>query len=458
MVESSTDVTGTSMQPMTNLTAGVHFWRLFPIVGGMAVTTQPSATWEFFVGARSAPIDTTSGSVSDFNGDGFADVAVRTSAGVSVYHGGASGVSTTPAASLTGSEPFSEFGAIVQSAGDVNGDGFADLVVGEPRANFDSGAAYVYLGGPTGITTTPAATIVDPMGRSTYLIGIAAAGAGDVNRDGFADLVVGAPGANNNGQVQLFLGSAMGIGTTPSAILDGPDEFSGFGLNLSAGGDLNGDGTPDLAVSAPRYSSVPGAANNTGRVYVYFGNGTAYTTPHAQRYTGSTTLSNFGVGLDGTGDVNGDGYSDLVLGAGGVGAGTVYVFHGGASGLASTASRTLADNLDPVASYGDAVSNRGDVNGDGYADLVVASAATAVFAGQAWIYVGGASGLSPTPARVLTGPTPMGGFGATVAISGTVNADGFGDVVIGVGTSTDTYIFHGSSTGIAGTATTTLRH
>ena len=129
------DVTGDHVAPTAPLPHGVVFWRLLGrAVDGLGTFVSP--TWEFAVGARSAPVDSSWGTFVDANGDGFADVAVGASAAaggvgrVYVYLGSATGPSTTPATTLTGPDGAGgEFGRIVVSAGDVNGDGFADLAV-----------------------------------------------------------------------------------------------------------------------------------------------------------------------------------------------------------------------------------------------------------------------------------------------------------------------------------------
>ena len=229
-------------------------------------------------------------SAGDINGDGFDDVVVGApgfdapgglfdEGAAFVFLGSANGVignnPATAHAAIIGADASAEFGNSVDSAGDVNGDGYDDIIVGAPLENSSNlstaGAAYVFLGGPNGITARSPANaqfkleskqIEGHMGRTV-------AGAGDVNRDGFSDVVVTAefygkpfvPPIANQGSGRLgasfvFLGSAAGIvGTTPATahasilpwlIQKGNQTISGMGADADGAGDVNGDGFDDL--------------------------------------------------------------------------------------------------------------------------------------------------------------------------------------------------------------------
>src|SRR5207237_569754 len=147
-------------------------------------------TWQFTVGARSAPVDAAAGTVLDVNGDGYADLVVGTRGdegrpgSAYVYLGGADGLSPHASLILRGPEP--GFGHHVAAAGDANGDGYADVLVGTDG----SGSAYLSLGGPAGLATTPAARLSTRLAQGVF--GESVAGAGDTNGDGYADVVVGA--------------------------------------------------------------------------------------------------------------------------------------------------------------------------------------------------------------------------------------------------------------------------
>ena len=154
--------------PPIDLPSGVLFWR----VSGRNGTVAGKATspvWEFFVGPRSAPVNTSWGTTLDVNEDGFADVIIGApdvgtgTPGIPpgtghayLFLGSKAGLVTSPATTLVGLDGTNgEFGAVAASAGDVNGDGYADVIVGAPNAGGYSGHAYLYLGGAKGLSSSP---------------------------------------------------------------------------------------------------------------------------------------------------------------------------------------------------------------------------------------------------------------------------------------------------------------
>jgi hypothetical protein len=412
-------VEAASYVPTSDLPSGVVYWRLHPSTR----TNLTSATWEFTVGARSAPVDTSWGTTLDVNGDGYADLVVGATEAVYVYLGNEKGLGAVPATTLTGpSGPGADYGTSVASAGDVNGDGYADLVVGAPATSQlgeNPGDAYIYLGGPTGLATTPSTTLIGSAGDQ--LFGNSVASAGDVNGDGYADLVVGAVGFSKNStpRAHVFLGSAGGLATTPATTLTRPDRSSEhshtlFGYSVASAGDVDGDGYADVVIGA------------SGGAYVFRGgsNGIAART---------TSLSNpapgdglFGLSVAGAGDVNGDGYADVVVGT----SGAPYVYLGGPTGIATTPAVSLTIPYPAVTV--EAVASAGDVDGDGYGDIVVGAIHGSTSTGPAYVYLGSATGLASAPAMTLTGPLgPVDNFGWSLASAGDVNGDGYADVVVG---------------------------
>ncbi|WP_262905867.1 beta strand repeat-containing protein [Hymenobacter terricola] len=427
-------------------------------VGTTVATTlsDPAATANDAFGASVA-------GAGDVNGDGYSDVIVGAS-GTSgsqgnayVYLGSSTGVGTTVATTL--SDPAATandaFGASVAGAGDVNGDGYADLIVGAPRGSGYQGNAYVYLGSSTGVGTTAATTLSDPTATANDAFGNSVAGAGDVNGDGYADLIVGAPrGSGYQGNAYVYYGGTDALLPTPTATRVDPPSTANdyFGRNVIGAGDVNGDGYADLIVGAPRGSGYQGNA------YVYYGGTDALLpTPTATRVDPPSTANDyFGRNVIGAGDVNGDGYADVLINADGTNSyrGTVYLYLGSSTGLAPTAAATLSDPTATANNFGQSVAGAGDVNGDGYADVLVGADGTSSNRGTAYLYLGSSAGLNTAPAATLSDPAATNDdfFGGSVAGAGDVNGDGYADALIGAdGTSSNrgtAYLYLGSSTGL----------
>ena len=466
-------VTGDRARPPSALAAGVWFWRARGRLDGRDGEI-PSAVWQLWVGARSASadVDTTSGTITDFDGDGRVDVAIgaplttvagRVDAGtVSVHLGTASGLAATPSVVLEGAEAGVYFGWSVANAGDVDGDGFVDLLVGVVRAQpggvAQAGAAHVFLGGPGGPSSTPAWTVEGNVNRGE--VGHAVAGAGDVNGDGFADVLVGAPGER---VVRVYYGSATGLGTTPLVLRE---RVAGdrVGAAVAGVGDVNGDGFADVSIGANRAS--PGGRALAGEVGVHLGSAAGLTPTPDVVLDGDAADEGLGELVAGVGDVDGDGYADVLASAylaspgGRAEAGVVRLHRGSASGVSTTPSFVLegaaaGDNLGRSASGG-------DVNGDGFADLAI-GAYLAGTGGVVTVHLGGAGGASTTPDVELATAATDARFGRSLAC-GDFDRDGFADLAVGsylaapggrVGAGT-TFVYRGSATGLASTASQSL--
>ncbi|MBN1135642.1 MAG: VCBS repeat-containing protein, partial [Anaerolineae bacterium] len=394
----------------------------------------------------------------DVNGDGYADVMVGAADGNSwqgksyLYHGSSAGLNTSPAATAAGANTGDRFAYALSLAGDVNGDGYSDLMVGAyGYYNGDyRGRAYVYHGGGEGMGATAAfsasgATDLDYMGR-------AVATAGDVNGDGLTDLVVGAPGASSStGLVHVYYATPSGLAPSPALTLTGEMNGDQLGYALSTAGDVNGDGYADLVVGAPWYG-----VNSLGRIYVYYGSGSGLSATPAFTDTGEQLNGLLGHSVAGAGDVDGDGYADLIVGATGINGnqGAVYIYYGGPTGLSGP--RSWIDSGESAGDrFGGSVAPAGDVNGDGYADIVVGAHAYASNTGRAYLYHGQSGGLTAaTPALTLTGSLTGDQFGYAVSTAGDVNGDGYSDVIVGAPYAEGggaAYVFHGSSSGLSAT-------
>jgi hypothetical protein len=244
---------------------------------------------------------------------------------VVVYLGGLA-FNPTPSLILDGESQGDLFGAAVGYLGDLNGDGFGDIAVGAPGRGSGKGRVYVFLGGASP-SASPALTIDG--GAAGDLFASSIARLGDINGDGYADFVVGAPGADGGrGSVSVFHGGAE-LPSTPSQVIAYPGPASAygerprFGSALAGGGDLNGDGPPDFVVGAP------GVSFERGSIFVYKG-GSGTIDPAGQEIPGSTAFDKFGatVVLD---SLRYSSEMDLAVGSPGAdeGRGVVSEFFGG---------------------------------------------------------------------------------------------------------------------------------
>jgi hypothetical protein len=344
---------------------------------------------------------------------------------------------------FTGQNSGDNLGISVAGAGDVNGDGFSDVLVGAylyDHGEDNEGRAFLFLGGPGGPDTTPDWWAESDQINAHY--GFAVASAGDVNGDGYSDVIIGAPefdgGETNEGRAFLYLGSPSGLSATPAWTAEGNQANASFGLSVAAAGDINGDGYSDVIVGVPRFDHDADTFEE-GVAQVFLGSsGGLQTTPACTLHSGPQNTARFGWSVAGAGDVNGDGYADVVVGAylfdnGQANEGQAFVYHGSASGLITTPAWT-AENNQANAWFGYAVAGAGDVNGDGYADVLIGANyydSPQVDAGQACLYYGSSTGLSPSSSWTLNGTQANAWLGISVAGAGDVNGDGYADLVVG---------------------------
>jgi Ca2+-binding RTX toxin-like protein len=367
-------------------------------------------------------------------------------------------------------------GISVASAGDVNGDGLDDILIGAQGADGGAGAAYVLFGRQGGLPADISLATLDGSdgfrivgGAGILLAGNAVSSAGDINGDGFDDILVGAVGTfGQTGATFVIYGqggpfdpsvtlSALG-GTNGDFILGEPS--SSFGQSVSLAGDVNGDGLGDFIVGAPSatFLGLP-----FGAAYVVFGtedgvpaglNLATLSGEDGFRITGSGFLDQAGASVSSAGDVNGDGFDDLLIGApnapgAAIGSGAAYVVFGRESGFAPNLTLGMLDGTNGFRiggmmtgdRLGASVSSAGDVNGDGYADIIIGrpvsepgnlAAAYVVFGHEG----GFPADVSPLSLFGISGftieaPFPFDAAGTTVSSAGDVNGDGFDDLLIG---------------------------
>ena len=371
------------------------------------------------------------GTAGDVNGDGYADVIIgadrykQFTGRTYVYLGSAGGLSATPIFTATGEDVNNHFGYSVDTAGDVNGDGYDDIIVGAYHYREFRGRVYVYGGNVNGLGTTPIFTVTGK-GPDIYL-GRSVGAAGDVNGDGYDDLIVGAPGYDNGtGRVYVYAGSRSGLGATPIFTAAGEGPSDSFGRLVAGAGDVNGDGYSDVVVGAHGYGDF------VGRVYVYAGSADGLDAVPTFVATGEDIHGHFGYSAGTAGDVNRDGYDDLIVGADGQSnnTGCVYVYAGSMNGLSTTPIFTATGEGEHN-HFGYSVSTAGDTNGDGYDDVIVGAYHYNDSTGRVYVYAGNANGLSSTPILSATGEGPASSFGRSVGKAADVNGKGRADLVVG---------------------------
>ncbi|MBL9101326.1 MAG: FG-GAP repeat protein [Myxococcales bacterium] len=454
----------------------------------LATLTADDAGFEI-IGAPATAAGTSVGAAGDVNGDGLPDLVIgapgaNSEAGTTYVVFGKSDTSTvylvtvglgTGGFAIHGTKASDFSGTSARGAGDVNGDGLQDVIVGAFGADPNgaaSGAAYVIFGRGQGKPVN-LAEVEQQLGggfvmRGEKMIdfaGAAVAGAGDVNGDGLADVIVGAYGSDikgdTSGRAYVVFGktgvvpvelSAVAMGQGGFAI-DGEKQYDKTGTTVGGVGDVNGDGLCDVIVASPRIDSV---GEDAGRGYVVFGKQdgdlvdlTALTQGVGGFVIDGQQVRDYaGISVDGAGDVNGDGLDDVLIGAYGANpagdlSGRAYVVYGRSeTTLVSLQSVYMGsggfaldgENMGDYSAF--AVGAAGDVNGDGLADVIdgaFASDAKGDSSGRSYVVFGGDFDYA---ARSVGGPGPdnlAGTMAGEIFVGGrgddTITGQGGADVI-----------------------------
>ena len=385
---------------------------------------------------------------------------------------------------ITGGTGGDLLGRFVNTVGDINNDGYDDIIVGASGRSGSSGAAYVIYGGAKSTMTNRALSTqtLNPLTTGFMITGIAASDwlgwsvstAGDINNDGCDDIIVGAFGENSKrGAAYVIYGGAKSTMTnidfstqtldplTTGFMITGNAAGDYFGYSVSTAGDINNDGYDDIIIGGQEKNSKQGSA------YVIYGGekssmlnidlSTTTLDPLTTGFmiTGNAAGDYFGWSVRTAGDINSDGYDDIIIGAYKKGSkGAAYVIYGGAkSTMINIALST--QTLDPLTTgfmitgsaagdyFGYSVSRVGDINKDGYDDIIIGAVGKNSHRGAAYVIYGGAKStmtnialstqtLDPlTTGFMITGVTASDALGSSVSTAENINNDGYDNIVVG---------------------------
>ena len=390
---------------------------------------------------------------ADFNGDGFGDFAVGSpfydgisadQGRVTIHYGSASGIDIVAKNELIGpNQNGAGFGYAIAANGDLNGDGFADLIVSAPffddanSSQQDIGRIYVYYGSKTGLELK--AKTVFSGSQAGGKFGFSLCYAGDINLDGYSDIVLGEPGFSstieNAGKANVMFGSEYGLNTNNYWSKIGPQTGSEFGASVASAGDINGDGINDIIIGAPSYD-VNSAQDDQGRVYIHYGIPNGIADSAGWIVSGNQYKALFGANVASAGDINNDGFSDVLIAStlydkGQTNEGIIQLFLGSAKGASKQSIWTAEGDITAL-EFGKSAGSIGDINNDGYGDIVVGSGlySSQANAHRSRLYLGSSNGLSALPVWTYKSSGIQETAGACIAPIADINGDGYPDLAV----------------------------